>query len=169
MKTHKSIFTPKNPEKYIGTFPIVARSSWESQVMRLLDEHPMVIQWSSESITIPYINPLTGKSSIYYPDLFAIYQNKTGKNRAEVIEIKPLKEADPRFAKTKRDKAMLAVNMAKWECAKAWCARQGFTFMVLTEMDLFRQTQSGKPPRTRVRDGNPRSQARNGRSRPRPK
>lgn len=166
MKTHKSIFTPKNPDRYIGTFPIIARSSWESQVMRLLDEHPMVLQWSSESISIPYINPLTGKASLYYPDLFAIYQNKTGKNRAEVIEIKPIKEADPRFAKTKRDRAMLKVNIAKWEAARAWCNRQGFTFMVLTELDLFRQTQSGKPPRKTARAGNPRSQVRNGRNRP---
>ncbi len=138
-KYAKGIYNPKHPEKYIGTKDPVYRSSWELVFFNFADNHPSVIQWASEAIRIPYINPLTGANSIYIPDLFMVYQDRYSKRHAEVIEIKPLKESALEYAKTKRDKAALAVNMVKWQCAQKWCAAKGFHFRVLTEQQLFQQ------------------------------
>jgi len=37
-----------------------------------------------------------------------------------------------------RDRAVVAVNHAKWQAATAYCKMQGFAFRVITEDDLFR-------------------------------
>ena len=130
-------FVPKNPTKLIGKQDVVFRSSWELTVMNFLDSHPSVIQWASESIRIPYINPLTGKPSQYVPDFMVLYQDKNGKRRAEVVEVKPSKEAMLENAKSKRDKLSLQVNTAKWVAAMAWCKKNGMTFRILTESDIY--------------------------------
>ena len=72
----------KNPNKYIGTRTPMYRSSWEWQFMKLCDEHPSVAKWASESIKIPYRNPLDGKYTVYVPDFFIVYSNKKGKTKA---------------------------------------------------------------------------------------
>jgi len=96
------------------------------------------LQWASESIQIPYRNPLTGKSTIYVPDFFIIYEDKFGKKVAELIEIKPKKQT---FIEEKvtnaRDKAAVVVNHAKWQAANNCCKKQGITFRVITEDQLF--------------------------------
>lgn len=107
--------------------------------MTFLDNHPSVIQWASESIRIPYKNPLTGRNSQYVPDFLVLYKDKNGKQRAELVEVKPKKEALAENAKSKRDKAFLMVNQAKWAAALAWCKKNGVTFRLITEEDLFMQ------------------------------
>ncbi len=130
-------FVPKNPEKLVGNARPFYRSSWELTVMTLLDQHPNVINWASESVSIPYINPLTGKRSMYIPDFLIVYQDKLGKRRAELVEVKPKKEAIAENARSKKDKAALLVNTAKWAAAMQWCKKNGFTFRILTEDDLY--------------------------------
>lgn len=130
-------FIPKNPTKLIGKQEVVFRSSWELTVMNFLDSHPSVIQWASESIRIPYINPLTGRPSQYVPDFMVLYQDKNGNRRAEVVEVKPGKEAIAENARSKRDKAFLIINTAKWAAAMTWCKKNGMTFRVLTESDIY--------------------------------
>jgi len=105
--------------------------------MRFCDNNPSVISWVSESIRIPYRNPLTGKNTTYVPDFFIVYQDASGKNHAELIEIKPSKQANLSEAKSPRDRASLALNYAKWQAAHAWCASKGITFRIITEADLF--------------------------------
>jgi len=58
---------------------------------------------------------------------------------AEVVEIKPKKQSliESKVA-TARDRAVVAINHAKWQSAMAYCKTQGFTFRVITEDDLFR-------------------------------
>lgn len=136
-KYHSGIFVPKNPQKLIGKQNINYRSSWELTVMNLLDNHPNVIQWASESISIPYTNPLTGKKTVYIPDFLVYYQDKNGSKRAEIIEVKPAKEALAENAKSKKDKAFLLLNTAKWAAAIEWTKRNGMTFRVLTENDIY--------------------------------
>ena len=133
----QGLFTPKHPEKYVGRGFIHFRSSWEFAFMTFCDNHPSILQWSSESVIIPYKNPLTGKNSRYTPDFFIIYQDASGQNHAEIIEIKPGKETTMEAAKTIRDRAAAAVNMAKWQAARAWCSDKGIVFRVVTERDLF--------------------------------
>jgi hypothetical protein len=130
-------FIPKNPQKLIGNARPFYRSSWELTVMNLLDNHPNVIQWASESVSIPYVNPLTGKRSMYIPDFLILYKDKTGRQRAELVEVKPNKEAIAENAKSKRDKAALMVNTAKWAAAMLWCKKNGISFRILTESDLY--------------------------------
>lgn len=130
----------KNPQKYIGKKPCTYRSAWELAFMNVLDKHPNVLQWASESLEIPYQNPFTRQNTIYIPDFLVIYIDRNGQKHGEVIEIKPMKEASPEHAKSKRDKAALALNQAKWMAAIAWCTKHGFQFRVMTEEQLFQRT-----------------------------
>lgn len=138
-KFSKGKFTPKNPEKYIGNKLPTWRSSWELSFMMFLDNNPNILHWASEAIKIPYRHPLTGKNTIYIPDFFVVYQNKYGKQIAEVVEIKPKKQSviESKVANA-RDIAIVAVNRAKWAAAQAYCRSQGFAFRVITEDQLFR-------------------------------
>jgi uncharacterized Rmd1/YagE family protein len=67
-----------------------------------------------------------------------VYQNKNGQKIAEMVEIKPKKQSliESRKASAK-DRAIVAVNHAKWASAMAYCKAQGYTFRVITEDDLF--------------------------------
>jgi len=128
----------RNKGKYIGTNTPRYRSGWELTFMMFCDNHDSIISWASESIQIPYRNPLTGKSTIYVPDFFVQYQDKNGKQRAELVEIKPKKQSliESRTASA-RDRATVALNHAKWAAATAYCKKIGCTFRVITEDDLF--------------------------------
>jgi hypothetical protein len=136
-KYAQGFFVPKNPKKYVGTGNIRYRSGWELTFMMFCDNNDKVLQWASESIQIPYRNPLTGKQTIYVPDFMVVYQSK-GKKVAEMIEIKPKKQTMiTEKVKSARDRAAVAVNHAKWAAANAWCARAGIKFRVVTEDDIF--------------------------------
>lgn len=133
-------FTPKNPNKYVGSFPIVSRSSWELFFMKRLDLDSRVVRWASESLAIPYISPMDGKRHKYYPDFIVEFQTSKGIVK-EVIELKPMKECLPGTAKKPKAKAyqdmVYLKNQAKWEAAKVLCEENGFQFRVLTEKELF--------------------------------
>jgi hypothetical protein len=135
----QGLYTPKNPSKYIGNHTPKYRSGWELTFMTFCDSHKSVLYWASEALRIPYKNPLTGKQTIYLPDFFVVYENKFGKKVAEVVEIKPKKQSliESKVASVK-DRAIVAVNHAKWAAAMAYCKGQGYTFRVITEDDLFR-------------------------------
>lgn len=132
-------YTPKNPNKYIGKHTPKFRSGWELTFMTFCDTNKNVLYWASEALRIPYKNPLTGKQTNYVPDFFVVYENKFGQKIAEVVEIKPKKQSliESKVASAK-DKAIVAVNHAKWAAAMAYCKSQGYTFRVITESDLFR-------------------------------
>lgn len=108
--------------------------------MTFFDLHPSVIAWSSESVSIPYRNPLTGKQTVYIPDFLVVYEAKKGVRRAEMIEVKPAKEV-PGLIKekkiSKRDQLSQIINAAKWQAAAAFCAKRNIKFRVITEQDLF--------------------------------
>jgi len=135
----QGIFTPKHPEKYIGKHKPKFRSGWEFTFMQFCDSNNAVMKWASEAISIPYRNPLTGKMSMYIPDFFVLYENKYGKQIAEIVEIKPKKQSliESKVASA-RDRMAVAVNHAKWAAAMAYCKQAGLTFRVVTEDDIFR-------------------------------
>lgn len=133
-KTHN--FVPTNPEKYIGSYPIVSRSSWEWDMMLMCDSLSTVLQWASEPVQIPYHDPVTGQQKVYVPD-FLITFLRNREKVTQLIEIKPLKEALSEAAKSKNDIAMVARNRAKWEAAQAWCMRRGIEFEIKTEGEIF--------------------------------
>lgn len=131
-------FKPQNPDKYVGTFPIVYRSSWELTVCRMCDNHPDIIQWASESVKIPYVNPLTRKQTVYVPDFMVMFEDKSGNRRVELWEIKPRKETFLEEAKSQRDKLALAINAAKWKEAQKWANSRGAVFRVINEDSIYR-------------------------------
>lgn len=131
-------FECKFPEKYIGTKSPTYRSSWEFAFMRFCDEHPSVEKWASESIKIPYRNPLSGKYTIYVPDFFIAYADKGGKKRVEIIEVKPANQTlKEQTGRSRANQAHWVVNQAKWEAARAWCKQKNIFFRVITETDIF--------------------------------
>ena len=142
-------FLIKNPQKYSGKSQPTYRSSWEWAFMNFCDNHPAVLSWASESIHIPYFNPFTKKNTIYVPDFFVMYQGKDGKQRAELVEIKPSNEVMETVGKGARNQAMAALNAIKWDAARKWCAAQGITFRVVTEADMFANTKKIKKFKTR--------------------
>lgn len=138
-KWAQGIYTPKNPQKYIGNHKPRYRSGWELTFMTFCDTNNNILYWASEAMRIPYKHPVTGKPTIYVPDFFVVYENKFGKKVAEVVEIKPKKQSviESKVASAK-DRIVVAINHAKWASAKAYCQQQGFVFRVITEDDIFR-------------------------------
>jgi hypothetical protein len=106
--------------------------------MRFCDNNDSILQWASESIAIPYRNPVTGKMSQYIPDFLITYRTKDNQQRAELIEIKPKKQSIIESKMSSRDRAVVAVNYAKWAAAQIWCRKAGLHFRVITEDDMFK-------------------------------
>jgi TnsA endonuclease N terminal len=92
----------------------------------------------SESVSIPYRHPITGKQTIYVPDFLITYQNGNGKTVGELVEIKPRKQSVIEDRQSQRDRMAVAINYAKWDSATKWARRQGLTFRVVTEDQIFR-------------------------------
>ena len=131
-------YTIKNASKYVGKGTPRYRSGWEHAFMRFLDNNDHVVNWASESITIPYRNPVTGKQSMYVPDFLITYRNKNNQLIAELVEIKPKKQSVIESKMSAREGAVVAVNYAKWDAATKWARRNGLTFRVITEDEMFR-------------------------------
>jgi len=133
----QGFFQVKNPHKYVGLGKPKYRSGWEMTFMMFLDNNDHVLQWASEGVSIPYRNPITGKQSMYVPDFIVTYRGRDNTMRAEMIEIKPKKQSIIEERQSQRDRAQVAINYAKWEQAQKWCKRNGLTFRVITEDQIF--------------------------------
>lgn len=133
-------YTVRNREKYVGRKDPTYRSSWEFSFMLFCDNNPNVLQWASEPFMVPYRNPFTGKNTIYVPDFMMVYVDKSQTKHAEVIEVKPHKEIAMENARSVRDRAAVALNMAKWAAANEFCKQYGMKFRVVTESDIYQNT-----------------------------
>jgi len=138
MNFSKSIYTPKNPQKYVGVGKILMRSSWETNFARFCDTNPAILKWAAEPMKIPYRNPLNGKQTVYVPDFFIQYVDKNNKIHTEIIEIKPKsQQLLEHVGKNKNNQAMWVKNQAKWRAAEIYCKKQGIVFRILNEDQLF--------------------------------
>jgi hypothetical protein len=126
-----------NREKYAGNGTPRYRSGWELSFMKFCDTNDHVLQWASESIAIPYRHPITGKVTQYIPDFLITYRNRDNTVRAELIEIKPKSQSVIESKMNSRDRAVVAINYAKWDAATKWARKNGLTFRVITETDMF--------------------------------
>lgn len=135
-------FRPTFPKKYKGDpTNIIYRSLWELKFMKYCDLNENILQWASEEIIIPYVSPVDGRYHRYFPDFYVKAASNSGiKNY--IIEIKPLRQVEePKVQKKKTKKYInevvtYAVNQAKWDAAKNYCADRRWEFKVLTEKDL---------------------------------
>jgi hypothetical protein len=126
-----------NREKYAGNGTPRYRSGWELSFMKFCDTNDHVLQWASESIAIPYRHPITGKMTQYIPDFLITYRNRDNTVRAELIEIKPKSQSVIESKMNSRDRAVVAINYAKWDAATKWARKNGLSFRVITESDMF--------------------------------
>jgi len=138
LKFSQGFFQLKNPAKYVGLGTPRYRSSWEFSVMKMCDENDAIQQWASESIKIPYKDPLSGKATVYVPDFFVVFQDKRKQKRAELWEIKPANQTlRERVGKNVYNQAQYVKNQVKWAAARAWCSQNGVHFRIITEHDLY--------------------------------
>lgn len=133
----QGVYKPLRPEKYVGKRDPRYRSGWELAFMRFCDNNDHILQWASESISIPYRHPFTGKMTMYVPDFLITYVNRSNQIRAELIEIKPRKQSVIEGKMKEKERAIVAVNYAKWHQATIWAKNHGMTFRVITEDDMF--------------------------------
>ena len=139
----QGIYSPRHPEKYVGKQPIRYLSSWELKFFRWCDYlNPNVLEWASEAVIIPYINPIDGKAHRYYTDGVLAIREGAGISKY-VIEIKPSKQLSPPVpGKRKKQSTIIHENVqfitnnAKWEAARKWCCEKGYKFLILTEKEL---------------------------------
>jgi len=131
-----------NQNKYVGKGKPRYRSGWELSFMRFCDNNDNILQWASEAVQIPYRHPLTGKQTVYVPDFLITYRTRDNTVRAELIEIKPKGQSVIESKMKSKERAIVAINYAKWDAATKWAKRQGLTFRVITENDMF---HNGRP------------------------
>lgn len=139
----QGLFSPLHPEKYKGNGPCVYRSSYESKLYSWFDLNSNIVEWSSESIAIPYISPKDGHIHRYYPDAIIKLRGSDGNIHPYIIEIKPKKQTvAPTNSNRKNPNKLLyeqityAINTAKWNACKQFCEKNKFKFMIITEDEL---------------------------------
>lgn len=138
LKFSQGPYHVKNPEKYVGLGTPRYRSSWEFSVMKMCDENPAIHQWASESVKIPYRDPLTGKATVYVPDFLVVFVDNKNNRRAELWEIKPVNQTlQEHVGKNKYNQAQFVRNQVKWAAARAWCQQNNVVFRIITERELF--------------------------------
>ncbi len=139
----QGMYSPRFPQKYKGNVNnIVYRSNYELVAFRFFDLNPNVLEWSSEETIIPYANPLTGRISRYFVDVYAKMKDKNGEIKKYLIEIKPHSQTLPPVQKNRKTKSLVyqqaeyVKNQAKWQAATQWCSTKNMTFVILTEKHL---------------------------------
>jgi hypothetical protein len=78
------------------------------------------------------------------PDFFVTYRGRDNTTRAELVEIKPKKQSFLESKMSSRDRAIVAVNYAKWDAATKWARRNGLVFRVINEDQIFHQGNKKK-------------------------
>ena len=110
--------------------------------MQKFDEHPDVLEWSSEEIIIPYRSPIDGRVHRYFPDFFCKRRGRDGKIESILIEVKPHSQTKPPKVQSKPTKRYIhevqqwGINSSKWAMAEEYCRDRGWKFMIMTEKEL---------------------------------
>lgn len=142
----QGIFIPKNTRKYKGADHPRYLSSWELKLFRFCDMEPAILEWSSESIVIPYLSPIDNRVHNYITDAVVKMQTKTGIKKF-LIEVKPFKQTIPPVERRHKQTGKLLKsttyeqlthikNTAKWDAARKWCKKHDMEFTILTEHHL---------------------------------
>jgi hypothetical protein len=139
----QGIYPLKNSHKYKGSVPVCYRSKPEYLLMRWLDLKDCILEWSSESIIIPYIKPTDGKVHRYFVDFSCKFKNPDGSVTKYLLEYKPYKQTLPPTQSSRKshrtilfEKEAWQVNQSKWHFAEKWANENGYKFLVITEKDL---------------------------------
>ena len=138
----QGIYKPTS-NKYKGCSYPKYRSSWELKFFRWCDNNPRVLEWSSESVAVPYTSPIDGRPHRYFVDNVIKIQ-EGAEIKKYLIEIKPKKQTVKPKAHGNKKKSTIMYenleyirNMAKWAAAKKWCEKRNYKFQILTEDHLY--------------------------------
>lgn len=139
-------YVPINEGKYVGSGPIICRSSWEVKYCMYCDRTDDILAWSSEPIYIKYFNKLTGKYHKYYPDFWIRVKTKKGTLKEYLVEIKPKSQTQkPTAPKRKTPQALknykysvetYIKNLCKAKAAKEYAESVGMEYIILTEESI---------------------------------
>lgn len=111
----------------------------------MCDENRRILEWASEPFHIPYFHPIKKRKARYYPDYYIKVLQKDGSIKIIIVEVKPeeflpqkikrpSKFASRKTWRTYHNKLRnVAVNAAKFEAAKKYCAARGAVYMFVTE------------------------------------
>jgi len=140
---HQGYYNPKNPEKYIGIFPIIYRSSWEYRFMIWCDTNDKVLIWSSEPVKIKYWSRDGNKQRTYHPDFYFKILKQDDTTQEFLAEIKPKNQIQKPNPPSKMSKKALesykflaeqyVKNIDKYNAAKEYAVNRSWKFIVLTE------------------------------------
>jgi len=138
----QGIYKPVDKNKYIGIKLPKYRSSWELKFFQWCDRNINVLEWSSESVVVPYISPVDGRPHRYFVDnAIAIKEDDIIKRY--LVEIKPYKQTiPPKESKRKKKSTLLyehmtySVNQCKWKAARKYAKSKNMEFIILTENEL---------------------------------
>lgn len=139
----------KNPKKYTGTLPLTLRSSYEIKfVKKFLDNNDKILEWSCESVIIPYYYSIDRKMHRYFVDFWFKVEESEGVFKEYLVEIKPANKCAPpkkqkRNTKTYQKRvAEYIKNQEKWDSARKFCKQlkeskgTDIEFKVITEKEL---------------------------------
>ncbi len=138
----------QNPSKYVGDpGAVIYRSSWEQKFMIYCDLNPLISNWGSETVEIPYFDR-DRKPRRYFPDFFVemVMGEDDHVPRRYIVEVKPYMETiKPKAPKTITAKSLESweyqlktyeKNICKWSEAENWCNSRGMKFLLITERNL---------------------------------
>jgi hypothetical protein len=138
----QSYFEPRNIQKYLGSFPIICRSSWERKFAIFCDTNDKVVKWSSEPVEIKYYNTFDNKFHKYYPDYF-IQINRDGIFQGYLVEVKPhsqlIKPTPPKrltektVSSFKRSYQTYVTNLCKMDALKKYAEGRNMKVLIITE------------------------------------
>lgn len=135
-------YSPRNPQKYRGKYPIHYRSSLELNFCRFCDNQPNILYWGIESAIVPYYDRVRKTQRNYLIDFTMYVKDKTGQVKKYYIEIKPQSQTLPPVKGKKKESSYLyecityATNIAKWESALKFAKSKGAEFKIITEKDI---------------------------------
>lgn len=141
----QGLYEIKHPEKYKGDpSKCTYRSSYELQVWKWCDDRRAVLEWSVESIVVPYFDPVSNKKRRYIVDLWFKYMDSKGNVHTEICEIKPAAQTKPPTKGKKKKETIInetatyITNQAKWEAASEFARQRSWNFRILTENAIFK-------------------------------
>ena len=130
----QGVYKPVNREKYKSLRLPVYRSSWELKFFRWCDRNVSVLEWTSESVIVPYISPLDNRVHRYFVDGHIVLR-EGDKIAKYLVEIKPYKQTIPPVESKRKKKSTLlyekityAVNQAKWAAAAEFGKKRNIDF-----------------------------------------
>ena len=138
----QGIYNPVNQKKYVGRGRPEYRSSWELKFFQWCDRNVNILEWSSESVIVPYVSPIDKRVHRYFVDS-NILLRENDVIKKYLVEIKPSKQTRPPVNSKNKKKSTIiyenvtyAINQAKWAAAEKYAKKKNMKFIILTETEL---------------------------------